>query len=414
MLRESEVPTAMTALSKAHNIADLRALAARALPRPIREYLEGGADDEWTLARNRAAFQDWVLAQHTLVDVSAIDPGTDLLGFQSAMPLMLSPTGMSQLFHASGELAVARAAAQAGVPYGLSTMATTSIEAIAATGAKRYFQLYLFRDRGLTRALLDRAAAHGYGALCLTVDTAMAGNRERDLRSGMIMPPRFTPGSLLSFATHPRWSMGALKNRSFRLANVVEHVGDIGREGTSVIDYVNAQFDRSATWQDVEWLRAQWPGKLVVKGAIMPDDCEEAARRGADAIMVSNHGGRQLDGVAAPLDHLPAIRDRVQDRAQLIVDGGVRRGTDILKAVALGADGCSIGRPYLYGLAAGGEAGVARVLSIFRSEIERDMGLMGRTRIADITPDDVDHLSKFRAKPGERRADIFRKAGLQR
>ena len=282
-------------------------------------------------------------------------------------------------------------------------MATTSIEAIAAPGAKRYFQLYLFRDRGLTRALLERAAAHGYGALCLTVDTAMAGNRERDLRSGMIMPPRFTLGSLLSFAAHPRWSMGALKNRSFQLANVIDHVGDIGREGTSVIDYVNQQFDRSATWKDVEWLRAQWPGKLVIKGAIIPGDCAEAARRGADAIMVSNHGGRQLDGAGAPLDYLPAIRDQVQNRAQLIVDGGVRRGTDILKAIALGASGCSIGRPYLYGLAAGGEAGVARVLSIFQTEIERDMGLMGRTRIADITADDVDHLSRFRSKPGEAR-----------
>ncbi|WP_447765139.1 alpha-hydroxy acid oxidase [Sphingopyxis panaciterrae] len=391
----------MTALSKAFNIADMQALAARALPLPIREYLEGGADDEWTLARNRAVFGEWVLAQRTLVDVGTIDTGADMLGFRSAMPLMLSPTGMSQLFHAAGELAVARAAAQAGVPYGLSTMATTSIEAIAATGANRYFQLYLFRDRGLTRALLERAAAQGYGALCLTVDTAMAGNRERDLRSGMIMPPRFTLGSLLSFAAHPRWSLGALKNRSFRLANIVEHVGDIASGGTSVIDYVNEQFDRTATWQDVEWLRRQWPGKLVIKGAIMPGDCREAVARGADAIMVSNHGGRQLDTAGAPLDYLPAIRDRIGDAAQLIVDGGVRRGTDVLKAIALGANGCSIGRPYLYGLAAGGEAGVARVLSIFRSEIERDMGLMGRTRLSDITPADIDHLSDFRSKPGQ-------------
>lgn len=390
----------MAALAKAINIADVAMLAGRALPLPIRHYLEGGADDEWTLARNRAVFDEWVLAQHTLVDVSHVDAGTDLLGYQSAMPLMLSPTGMSQLFHPSGETAVVRAAAAAGVPYGLSTMATTSIEAIAATGADRYFQLYLFRDRGLTTALLDRAAANGYGALCLTVDTAIAGNRERDLRSGMIMPPRFTLGSLMSFAMHPRWSLGALKNRSFQLANVVEHVGDIGSAGTSVIDYVNAQFDRSASWKDVEWLRAQWFGKLVIKGAMMPGDCASAVACGVDAIMVSNHGGRQLDTTAAPIDYLPAIRDRIQDDAQLIADGGIRRGTDVLKAIALGADGCSIGRPYLYGLAAGGEAGVARVLSIFRSEIERDMDLMGRTRIADITADDVDHISQFRSKPG--------------
>jgi L-lactate dehydrogenase (cytochrome) len=390
----------MTSLSRAFNIADIQALAGRALPLPIRGYLEGGADDEWTLARNRAVFGEWVLAQRALVDVDTIDTSTGMLGFRSAMPLMLSPTGMSQLFHASGELAVARAAARAGVPYGLSTMATTSIETIATTGADRYFQLYLFRDRGLTRALLERAAAQGYGALCLTVDTAMAGNRERDLRSGMIMPPRFSLGSLLSFAAHPRWSLGALRNRSFRLANVIDHVGDIGSGGTSVIDYVNAQFDRSATWEDVEWLRDQWPGKLVIKGAIMPDDCVHAVACGTDAIMVSNHGGRQLDTAGAPLDYLPAIRDRIGDGAQLIVDGGVRRGTDVLKAIALGADGCSIGRPYLYGLAAGGEAGVARVLSIFQTEIERDMGLMGRTRLSGITAADVDHLSRFRARPG--------------
>ena len=203
----------------------------------------------------------------------------------------------------------------------------------------------------------------------------------------------------MSFAAHPRWSLGALKNRSFQLANVVDHVGDIGSEGTSVIDYVNAQFDRSATWKDVEWLRAQWSGKLVIKGAILPGDCANAVACGVDAVMVSNHGGRQLDTTGAPLDYLPAIRDRIADGAELIVDGGIRRGTDVLKAIALGADGCSIGRPYLYGLAAGGEAGVARVLSIFRAEIERDMGLMGRTRIADITADDVDHLSAFRSKP---------------
>jgi len=334
-----------------------------------------------------------------MVDVSAIDASVNLLGFRSAMPLMLSPTGMSQLFHAAGETAVARAAATAGVLYGLSTMATTSIEAIAATGADRYFQLYLFRDRGLTKALLERAAAQAYGALCLTVDTAIAGNRERDLKSGMIMPPRFTLGSLTSFAAHPRWSLGAIRNRSFQLANVIEQVGDIGQGGTSVIDYVNAQFDRSATWKDVEWLRSQWTGKLVIKGAMMPEDCASAVACGADAIMVSNHGGRQLDRAASPIDYLPAIRDRIQAGAQLIIDGGVRRGTDILKAIALGADGCSIGRPYLYGLAAGGEQGVTRVLSIFREEIERDMGLMGRTRIADIGADDIEHLSQFRARP---------------
>lgn len=393
--------TVLARLAHAYNIDDLRRLADRALPGPILHYLEGGADDERMLARNTAVFDDWALAQSTLVDVSNVDTTADLLGFAASMPLMLSPTGMSQLFHASGEISVARAAATAAIPYGLSTMATTTMETVATSGAMRYFQLYLFRDRGLTEALLERATASGYAAIALTTDTSIAGNRERDLRTGMIMPPRFTLGGLLSFAAHPRWSLGALRARSFQLANIVQHVGDLGPAGTSVIDYVNSQFDRSASWKDLEWLRSRWPGKLVVKGAMMPVDCVNAADCGADAIMVSNHGGRQLDGTATPIDYLPAIRDRVQDRAQLIIDGGIRRGTHVLKALALGADGCSIGRPYLYGLAAGGQAGVNRALALFRAEIERGMALMGRTRIADITGADIRHLSTFRAAPGE-------------
>lgn len=387
------------ALSRAFNIRDMQVIARRCLPLPIRDYLEGGSDDEWTMGRNSAVFAEWALAQRTLVDVSSVDTATDLLGFRSTLPLMLAPTGMSKLFHASGELSVAQAAAAAGVPYGLSTMATTSMETIATTGAMRYFQLYLFRDRGLTEALLQRASAHGYSALCLTTDTNVAGNRERDLRSGMVMPPRLSLGSVFSFATHPRWSLGALRQRSFQLANIVQHVGEIRSGGTSIISYVNSQFDRSAGWKDLEWLRSRWRGKLVIKGAMLPTDCRLAAECGVDAIMVSNHGGRQLDGTGAPLDYLPSIRDCIQDRAELILDGGIRRGTHILKAIALGANGCSIGRPYLYGLAAGGEAGVSRVLNIFKEEIERDMALMGRTRITDITAADISHLSEFRAKP---------------
>jgi L-lactate dehydrogenase (cytochrome) len=388
-----------TALSRAHNVRDVQALATRALPAPMLHYIEGGADDEATMRRNGCAFDEWFLAQSVMSDVASVDPSTELLGYRSALPLMLSPTGMSQLFHAVGESAVARAAAEAGIVYSLSTMATTSMAAIAATGAKRCFQLYLFRDRGLTKALLDQAAEQGFGALCLTVDTPVAGNRERDLRTGMLMPPRFSLSSMLSFVMHPRWSFGALRNRGFRLANVADHVGEIGAGGTSVIDYVNRQFDRSIGWRDLEWLRGEWTGKLVIKGMMLPADCANGVACGVDAIMVSNHGGRQLDGTGAPVDYIPAIRDRIQDGAQLICDGGVRRGTHVLKALALGADGCSIGRPYLYGLAAGGEAGVARVLSIFRSEIERDMALMGRARIADISAADVQHLSQFRSKP---------------
>ena len=384
----------MPSLRGAHNVADVQGVAARALPDPIREYLEGGADDEWTLRRNTAAFDDWTLSQRTLVDVSSIDTRAKLLGFSSSLPVMLSPTGMSQLFHATGEIAVARAAAAEQIPYGLSTMATTSMDAIADVAQMRYFQLYLFRDRGLTRALIQQAAALGYDAICLTTDTNVAGNRERDRRSGMMIPPRLTPRSLLSFAAHPRWVGGFLRNRGFDLANLVPHLGGLG-SGSAVIDFVNRQFDPSTSWKDVEWLRSEWKGTLALKGLNLPEDCALGAEHGADAIVISNHGGRQLDGTAAPLDQLPAIRDRVGRRTQLIVDGGVRRGTHVLKAIALGADGVSIGRPYLYGLAAGGEAGVRHVLSIFRSEIERGMALMGRARLVDITSDDVRHLSTF-------------------
>lgn len=386
-------------ISGVHNVSGMQRLANRALPAPILNYMEGGADDEVTMRRNGTAFDEWALSQNALVDVSSIDTRTDLLGFQSSLPLILSPTGMSRLFHHSGEMAVAGAAAVAGVPYGLSTMATTSIEAVATSGAMRYFQLYIFRDRGLTKSLLERAAAAGYSAIALTTDTAVAGNRERDLRTGMVIPPRFGLRSLASFAGHPRWSLGALRSRSFDLANVSDHVGKLASSGTSVISYVNRQFDRTATWQDLEWLRSHWKGDLVVKGLTSPADCATAASCGANAIMISNHGGRQLDGMGSPLDYLPAIRDRIQNAAQLIVDGGVMRGTHVLKAIALGANGCAIGRPYLYGLASSGQDGVARILSIFKTEIERGMALMGRTRISDISASDICSLNDFRRRP---------------
>ena len=382
-----------------YNIEDMRRLANRALPSPIRNYLEGGADDEHTLSRNIDAFGDWYLSQGGLTDISRVDTNVELLGIRSSLPVILSPTGMSQLFHNSGEMAVARAAAAEGIAYGLSTMATTSIEDVATTNAERYFQLYLFKDRGLTKALLERAAAQSYAAICLTTDTAVSGNRERDLRTGMVMPPRFGLKNLASFAAHPTWSLGAMRRRSFRLANVADHVGELGPKGSGIIQYINTQFDRTASWSDLEWLRGLWPGKLIIKGLMRPEDCAAAAAAGVDGVMVSNHGGRQLDGCMAPLDCLPAIRDRVGTSLRLILDGGIRRGTHVLKALALGADACSIGRPYLYGLAAGGEAGVRRVIAILRSEIERDMALMGKVRVGDVTPADVHHISMLRARP---------------
>ncbi|RMD90549.1 MAG: alpha-hydroxy-acid oxidizing protein [Alphaproteobacteria bacterium] len=373
-------------LSDCTNIADLRRLAKRRLPAPIFGYLEGGADDEWSCANNSRAFDRYELVTEVLADIAIIDMKTTVLGREVAAPLLLSPTGMSRLFHHDKELAVARAAARAGLFYTLSTVATASIEEVAAASAgPKMFQVYVFKDRGLTRELVARAKTAGYDALCLTVDTPVAGNRERDLKSGLALPPRLSPASIAAFARHPIWVARALASRDFTLANVAHHAAAAPGEATSVAAYVHAQFDRSLTWADAEWLASEWNGPLVIKGILVPDDAREAARVGARAVMISNHGGRQLDGTPAPIDQLRPIRDAVGDDLELIVDGGIRRGTHVVKALALGADACSIGRPYLYGLAAGGEAGVARALTLLLEEIERDMALLGTRSIDRIT-----------------------------
>jgi L-lactate dehydrogenase (cytochrome) len=373
------------------NVGEFECRASRRLPGPIWHYLQGGADDEWTLARNSAAFDEVALIPDVLVDVSRIDPSAEFLGRRHPLPLVLSPTGMSLLFHPEGELAVARAAAAEGLLYALSTMATTTIEAVAQAAGPRMFQLYWFKDRQLTVELLNRAEAAGYSSLCLTVDTHVAGNRERDLATGMTLPPRFTLRSLLDFTAHPRWALPYLLGRRFDLANVVSHAPSVQRNPTGVISYVNAQMDRSVSWKDLAWLRDRWSGALLVKGVSSPADAARAAAAGCDGVMISNHGGRQLDGSVSPVEQLPAIRDAVGPGLSLIVDGGVRRGVHVLKAIALGADACSIGRPYLYGLAVDGERGVRRIIQIFREEIERGMTLMGCPTLKSLSPR---HLSR--------------------
>ena len=365
----------------ARNIADLEHLAAKRLPAPIWHYLKGGADDEWTVARNTSAFERYALVPDVLIDVARIDPSAQLLGHRYPLPLLLSPTGMSQLFHPDGEMAVARAAAAHQILYSLSTMATSTIEDVATAGGPRMFQLYCFRDRGLTLELLSRAQAAGYGAICLTVDTPLAGNRERDIATGMTLPPRFTLRSLLQFAAHPRWVLPKLFGRPFDLANVTRYAPSVSRRRTGVMEYVNSQMDRSIGWKDLEWLRSNWKGALVVKGVLSAADARRAAELGCEGVMISNHGGRQLDGAVSPIEQLVSIRDAVGDSFSLILDGGVRRGTHVLKAIALGATACAIGRPYLFGLAAGGEQGVMRAIEIFREEIERGMALMGCTSL---------------------------------
>ena len=375
-------------LARCNNIADLRRMAQQRLPAPMFHYIDGGSDDEWSLRRNTTAFDDYELMPNYLRDISTIDTGTTLFGQKLAWPVFLAPTGMSRLFHHEAEPAAARAAQKFGTFYTLSTMGTTRIEEIAAQGAGPWmFQIYILKDRALTTEFVERCKAAKYQALCLTVDTALAGNRERDRVTGMVLPPRFTAKSFASFAAHPRWAFHLLRNPDFQIANIVHRMGGLGT--VSLIDYVNGQFDRTVTWDDVAWLVKQWGGPFVLKGIQSPADAKRAVDVGATAIMISNHGGRQLDAAPAPIDCVGPIREAVGDRLELVVDGGVRRGTHVIKALALGANAVSIGRPYLYGLASGGQLGVERALALLKAELERSMALLGCRTIAEIGPGHV-------------------------
>jgi L-lactate dehydrogenase (cytochrome) len=375
-------------IQNCHNVAHFRALAERKLPAAMFHYIDGGGDDEITLRRNTTAFEKYRLLPRYLVDVGKIDTRTTVLGKTLEWPVFLAPTGMSRLFHHEKELGVARAAAKLGTLYTLSTLATTSLEDVAkATTGPKMFQVYIHKDRALTSDFVQRCKAAGYDALCLTVDMPVAGNRERDKVTGMTMPPKFGLKSLINFAMHPGWSLNFLRHPDFRLANVVHRVDALGSGAMPLIEYVNSQFDRAVTWDDVAWLAKQWNGPFVIKGIQAVEDVKAARASGATAVMVSNHGGRQLDGAPAPIDCIAPLRDALGDSIELIVDGGIRRGTHVIKALAMGANACSIGRGYLYSLAAGGEAGVTRCLSLLRAEVERDMALLGLRNVAEINPD---------------------------
>ncbi len=364
-------------LSSCHNIADLRRLARRRLPKPVFHYIDGGADDELALARNTAAFDDYELLPTQLSDVSTVETGTTLFGQRVAWPVMISPTGGSRLFHADGEPAVARAAAAFGMIYSLSTLATTTIEAAAAASdGPKLFQLYVFKDRRLTEEYLERCREAGYVALCLTADTPVAGNRERDFVHGFSATPKSRVRQSLSFMRHPYWLYRALIRKDLDMVNITQSRAAQSIEG-SIRDFIEGQMDRSLTWKDVEWLADRWRGPLVVKGVQTVEDCRRAADAGATAVMLSNHGGRQLESAPAPVDCVAAVADALHDRLEIICDGGVRRGNHIVKALAAGADACSIGRGYLFGLAAGGQAGVEHALGILRTEFERTMALVG-------------------------------------
>ncbi len=370
-------------LRKCNNIADLRQLARRRLPAPVFHYLDGGADDELTLARNTSAFDDYELLPSQLSNVSSIDTRSTLFGQQVDWPVMIAPTGASKLFHGAGEPAVIRAAEKFGMIYSLSTLGTTTItDAAGVADVPKMYQVYIFRDRALTREFIDLCKASGYVALCLTVDTPVAGNRERDFVHGFSARPQSRLRQLLSFASHPGWVARAVIRKDLDMVNITRSESAAQSIEGDIRQFIDAQLERSLTWKDVEWLRQQWDGPLVVKGVLTVEDCRKAADAGATAVMLSNHGGRQLESAPAPVDCIAAVADSLRDRLEIICDGGIRRGNHIVKALALGANACSIGRAYLYGLAAGGQAGVEFALGTLRSEFERTMALVGGNSVA--------------------------------
>lgn len=372
-----------------YNFQDFRRLAKRRLPAPLFHYIDGAAEDEWTAARNTQSFDSVALIPNALADLSNLDISTTLFGRKLSMPLFCAPTAMTRLFHHEGEVAVAQAAAKAQTLYSLSTLSTVSIEDIGKLNDQpKMFQIYIHKDRGLTREFIERCKDAKFDALCLTVDTLVTGNRERDLHTGLVMPPRLSLKSLLSFALHPQWALNYLRHEKFELANVRQRMQN-NKDLLSVMSYVHQQFDRSVVWKDAEDIIQQWGKPFAIKGALSIADAKRAAEIGATAVMLSNHGGRQLDGCAAPFDVLPAVADTVADRLEIIVDGGVQRGSQVLKALALGAKACSIGRGYLFPLTAGGQAGVERSLELLRKEIERNMILMGCARLTDLSPEQV-------------------------
>jgi L-lactate dehydrogenase (cytochrome) len=364
-------------ISDCNNIMDFRRIARRKLPSPVFHYLDGGADDEWTLRRNTSAFDDYELLPAQLSDVRKLNLKSTLFGEKIDWPVMISPTGASKLFHATGEPSVIRAAEKFGMIYSLSTLGTTTIEDVAAVGnGPKMFQLYIMQDRGVTAEFVSRCKAAGYSALCLTVDTPVAGNRERDLVTGFasgMVPLKALP----SWIRHPGWVYRALVKNDLEMVNLASADRPSQHADMGLLEYFNSQLDRSLTWKDVEWLAEQWGGPLVIKGVQTVADCRQAANAGATAVMLSNHGGRQLEGAPAPVDCIAEVADALHDRLEIICDGGVRRGTHVVKALSLGANACSIGRGYLYPLAAGGQKGVERALALLRGEVERTMALLG-------------------------------------
>jgi L-lactate dehydrogenase (cytochrome) len=376
-------------VARAHDVGDLRRIARRRTPRAAFDYVDGGATDEISMRRAREAFDRVEFAPRVLRDVAEVDTSTTILGRRAALPIGFGPTGFTRMMQHEGERAVAAAAARAGIPYALSTMGTTSIEDLAAAApkAERWFQLYMWRDRALSRELIARAREAGYGALMLTVDVPVNGARLRDSRNGLTVPPSLSPRTLAGMARFPSWWFNKLTTEPLAFASL-----DPGSP-SGVMELIASLFDPSVTFDDLEWMRAEWGGPLVVKGIQHPDDARRAVGMGADAVVVSNHGGRQLDRSVTPLEVLPDVLDAVGGDAEVLLDGGVRSGADAVAAVALGARAVLLGRAYLYALMAGGEAGVDRLCALLEDDVRRTMALLGVTSVDQLDPTMV-HLRR--------------------
>jgi L-lactate dehydrogenase (cytochrome) len=368
------------------SIDDLRKLAQRRIPRAIFDYAAGGSYEELTLRRNCADLDALAFRQRVMVDVSAVSLKTTLLGSEVSMPLAIAPTGLAGLFHADGEILGARAAAAFGIPFCLSTMSICSIEDVrAATGQPFWFQQYLMRDRGFNQELIERALAAGCSALVLTLDLQVLAERRRDPRNGLTIPPRLTLRNAWDVARKPAWALKVLFGKRRTFGNLVGRIG--GSSGIRTLaEWTATQFDPTANWRDVDWVRSRWPGKLILKGVLDAEDARFCLAAGADAVVVSNHGGRQLDGAPSSISVLPEIVAAIDGRCEVLFDGGIRSGQDIAKAVALGARAGMIGKTFLYALSAAGEAGVTRALEILRNELRLTLSLTGTARISDAGP----------------------------
>jgi L-lactate dehydrogenase (cytochrome) len=365
-------------------IEDLRLLHMKRVPKAFFDYADRGSYTEDTLRANRSDLEKIKFRQRILVDVSKRDLKTTILGQPAAMPFILAPVGLTGMQHGDGEIYACRAAQTAGVPYTLSTMSICSIEDVAANVEKPFwFQLYVMKDRGFIKALIERAIAAKCSALVLTVDLQVIGQRHADIKNGMTVPPEWSLSKLIDFATKPAWVSGVLRGKRRTFGNIASQIKDTD-DITKLAEWTNSQFDTTLNWKDVEWVRSIWPGKLIIKGILDVEDAKLAAKTGAQALVVSNHGGRQLDGAPSSISVLPEIVETVGSQIEIMFDGGIRTGQDAVRALALGAKSCMIGRAYVYGLGAGGQAGVAKALDILAKEMATTMGLCGVNTIAEI------------------------------